>query len=175
LILSDEPPDSLVTAAALKSAIDSDGNPGLIFTGKESIDSEGFQTMFRLAAGLNMPAASNVIAFALVQDRAVVECELGGGAREVIEMPLPCVVGAAKSLNKPNYPTLPAIMKARKKEIKQVDINSLGFEEPPGRIEIRELRLAVEERQPKEISGTPDEIAGEIIRILQEEARVLHD
>ena len=175
LVLTDEPRDSLATAAALKAAIESDGKPGLIFTGKESIDSEGFQTMFRLAAGLSIPAASNVISFALEKDCAVVECELEGGAREVIEMSLPCVVGAAKSLNKPNYPTLPAIMKARKKKIKQVDINNLGVEKPPGRIEIQELKPAVEERQPREISGKPEDIAGEIIRILQEEARVLHD
>ena len=175
LIQTDEPPDSLVTAAALRAAIEADGKPDLIFCGKESIDSEGFQTMFRLAAGFNIPAASNVTTFALEQDSAVVECELGGGAREVIEMSLPCVVGAAKSLNKPNYPTLPAIMKARKKEIKEIDINDLGFEEPLARVEIRDLKPAVEERQPKEVSGSPDEAAGEIVRILQEEARVLHD
>ena len=175
LIHTDELPDSLVTAAALKAAIETDGKPDLIFTGKESIDSEGFQTMFRLAADFNIPAASNVIAFALEQDSAIVECEHGGGTREVIEMSLPCVVGAAKSLNKPNYPTLPAIMKARKKEIKEIDINDLGFEEPLGRVEILELRPAIEERQPKELSGTPDEAAGKIVIILQEEARVLHD
>ena len=77
-IKTDDCPDSLVTAAALKAAIESDGKPGLIFTGKESIDSEGFQTMFRLAAGLNIPAASNVVSFTLEQDRTVVECELEG-------------------------------------------------------------------------------------------------
>jgi electron transfer flavoprotein beta subunit len=175
LIKTDDPPDSLVTAAALKAAIESDGYPGLIFTGKESIDSEGFQTMFRLAAGLNIPAASNVISFALEQDSAVVECEQEGGAREVIEMSLPCVIGAGKGLNKPNYPTLPAIMKARKKEIKQVDIKDLVFEKPPGRVEVLELAPAVEERRPRELSGKPTEVADEIVRILQEEARVLHD
>ena len=175
LIETGEPPDSLVTAAALKAAINNDGSPGLIFTGKESIDSEGFQTMFRLAAGLNIPAASNVISFKLAHHCAVVECELEGGAREIIEMTLPCVVGAAKSLNTPNYPTLPAIMKARKKEIKRVAIKSLGLAKMPGRVEIRELRPAAEKRQPKELSGSPHEVAGEIVRILREEARVLPD
>jgi electron transfer flavoprotein beta subunit len=175
LIKTDNHPDSLVTAAALKAAIEADGTPGLIFTGKESIDSEGFQTMFRLAAGFNLPAASNVISFELAQDWAVVECELEGGAREVVEMSLPCVVGTGKSLNKPSYPTLPAIMKARKKEIKEVDIKDLGFEKPPGRVEIIELKPALEERRPRELSGRPAEVAGEIVRILQAEARVLHD
>jgi electron transfer flavoprotein beta subunit len=174
-IKTDGHPDSLVTAAALKAAIELDGKPGIIFTGKESIDSEGFQTMYRLAANFGLPAASNVVSLSLGQGSVVVECELEAGAREVVELSLPCVIGAGKSLNKPNYPTLPAIMKARKKGIKQIDFQDLNFEEPQGRVEILELKPAVEERLAKEITGTPDEVAGEIVRILQEEARVLHD
>jgi electron transfer flavoprotein beta subunit len=166
LIKTDDQPDSLVTAAALKAAIEGDGKPGLIFTGKESIDSEGFQTMFRLAAGFNIPAASNVVSFTLEQDRTVVDCEQEGGVREVFEMSLPCVIGTGKSLNKPNYPTLPAIMKARKKEIKQVEIKDLGFEKPSGRVDALELTPAVEERRPRELSGKPEEVAGEIVRIM---------
>ena len=173
LVKTDDQPDSLVTAAALKAAIESDGEPGIIFTGKQSIDSEGFQTMYRLAAGLNMPAASNVISLSLDQDKAIVACDGEGGAREVFKMSLPCLIGAGKSLNNPTYPTLPAIMKARKKEIKQIDLSDLDFEKPAGRIEILELKPAVETRQPVELTGTPQEVAGEIVRILKEEARVL--
>ena len=174
-IKTDDYPDSMVTAAALKAAIESDGKPGIILTGKESIDSEGFQTMYRLAANFNIPAASNVVSLSLEPDTVIVEYELEAGAREVVELLLPCVIGAGKSLNKPNYPTLPAIMKARQKEIKQIDLKDLNYEIPPGRVEILELRPAVEERQAREISGTPDEVAEELVRILQEEARVLHD
>jgi electron transfer flavoprotein beta subunit len=173
LIKTEHPPDSMISAAVLQAAIESDGKPGLIFTGKESIDSEGFQTMYRLAAGFEIPAASNVVSFSLEPAGAVVECELEGGSREVIQMSLPCVVGAGKSLNRPTYPTLPAIMKARKKEIKQIDMKDLGFEKPAGRVEILDLKPAVEERQPAEIAGTPDEVAVAIVRILKEEARVL--
>lgn len=174
-IKSDDHPDSMVTAAALKAAIELDGKPDIIFTGKESIDSEGFQSMYRLAANFGMPAASNVVSFTLEQDSANVECELEAGAREVLELSLPCVIGAGKSLNKPNYPTLPAIMNARKKEIRQIDLVDLSFQKPAGRVEILELKPAAEERRAKEITGTPDGVAVEIVRILQEEARVLHD
>ena len=174
-IKTDDYPDSMVTAAALKAAIESDGKPGIILTGKESIDSEGFQTMYRLAANFNIPAASNVVSLSLEPDTVIVEYELEAGAREVVELLLPCVIGAGKSLNKPNYPTLPAIMKARQKDIKQIDLKDLNYEIPPGRVEILELRPAVEERQAREINGTPAEVAEELVRILQEEARVLHD
>jgi electron transfer flavoprotein beta subunit len=172
LITTDQIPDSLVTARALKAAIMQDGRPDIIFTGKESIDSEGFQTMYRLAAAMDMPAASGVEAFSLEQDRVLVECDLEAGAREVIEMPLPCVVGCGKALNKPRYPTLPQIIKARKKEVKQIELQSLNPERPAGGIEILELKPAVEEREPREVKGTPEEIAGELVRILKEEAKI---
>jgi len=173
LIQTDDRPDSIVTARALKAAIEQDGKPDLIFTGKESIDSEGFQTMYRLAAGLAMPVASNVAAFSLEQDRVVVECEMEAGATGVLEMPLPCVVGTGKGLNKPSYPTLPAIMKARKKEVKKVDLKSLVLEKPVSRMEILELKPALEERRAKELKGPPQEAVAELIRILREEAKVL--
>ena len=175
LIKADDHPDSMVTAAALKAAIDQDGKPDIIFTGKESIDSEGFETMYRLAANFKIPAASNAVSLSLEQGSAIVECELEAGAREVIEMSLPCVIGAGKSLNKPNYPTLPAIMKARKKEIKQIDLASLNLEKPTGRVEIIELKPAVEARRARELTGTPEEVAGDIVKILRDEAKVLHD
>jgi electron transfer flavoprotein beta subunit len=175
LITTDRIPDSLVTARALKAAIEQDVRPDLIFTGKESIDSEGFQTMFRLAVALDMPAASGVEAFSLEQGRVIVECELEAGAREVVEMPLPCVIGCGKGLNKPRYPTLPAIIKARKKEVKQIELQSLKIEEPAGSTEILELKPAVEERRPQELKGSPEVIAGEILRILRDEAKVISE
>jgi len=175
LITTDMMQDSMMTARALKAAIEQDGRPDIIFTGKESIDSEGFQTMYRLAAAMGMPAASGVETFSLEQGRVVVECDLEAGTREVIEMPLPCVIGCGKGLNKPSYPTLPAIIKARKKEVKQIDLQSLNPARPAGSIEILELKPAVEERRPQELKGTPEEVADEIVRILKEEAKVISE
>ena len=175
LITTDRTADSPLTARALIAAIEQDGRPDIVFTGKEAIDSEGFQTMYRLAAALDMPAASGVEAFSLEQNRVIVECDLEAGTRQVIEMPLPCVVGCGKGLNKPRYPTLPAIMKARKKEVKQIDLHDLNLQEPAGSIEILELKPAVEERHPKEVRGTPQEIADKLVRILREEAKVIEE
>ncbi len=173
LIKTDEYCDSLVTARALKAAIANDGSPDIIFAGKESIDSEGFQTMYRLAAEFGMLVVSNVASFSLNNETVIVECEMEAGAREVIEMQVPCVIGTGKSLNKPSYPTLPAIMKARKKEIKQIDLASLNIEKPSSRIDILELKPAVEERKAIELKGSPEEVAEAIAKILQEEAKVI--
>jgi electron transfer flavoprotein beta subunit len=172
-IKTDENSDGIVTAKALKRAIDQDGKPDIIFTGKESIDSEGYQTMYRLAAGLGMPVVSNAVSFSLEQEKVTVECELEAGARAVIEMTLPCVIGTGKGLNKPNYPTLPAIMKARKKELKQIDLNCLNLDKSGSRIDILELRPAVEERRAQKLDGSPEEVAAKIVRILHKESKVI--
>lgn len=173
LIKTDEPPDSILTARALKAAIEQDGKPDIVFTGKESIDSEGMQTMFRLAAALDMPVATNVVAFSVDQNNALVECELEAGVKQLLEMPMPCVIGAGKGLNKPRYPTFIDIRKAKKKEIKQIDLSDLQIERSAASMQILELKPAVEQRQPKELKGPPEEAVRQLIQVLREEAKVL--
>jgi electron transfer flavoprotein beta subunit len=173
LIKTDNQVDSILTAQALKAAIEQDGKPDIIFTGKESIDSEGMQTMFRLAAALDMPVAVNVVSFSIDREHVSMECELEAGVRQLLEMPLPCVIGAGKDLNKPRYPTFIDIRKAKKKEVKQIDLGSLQLEKPSGSMEILELKPAVEQRQAKELKGKPQEIVKQLIQVLRDEAKVI--
>jgi electron transfer flavoprotein beta subunit len=164
--------DSILTARYLKAAILQDGRPDIIFTGKEAIDSEGFQTMFRLGYALGMPVATNAVALAIEGRRAVVECEMEAGARQVIEMPLPCVVGTGKGLNKPRYPTLPDIMRARKKAIQQIDCGQLAVDSPQAFMQIVELRPSVQQRKGKILEGPPEEAVSRLIARLREEEKV---
>ncbi len=166
-------PDSLVTARALKAAIEQDGQADIIFTGKESIDSEGMQTLFRLANGMDIPAATNVVNFSLDENSVTVECEMEAGAREVLEMSLPCVIGAGKGLNIPRYAKLYEIMKARKKEVKEIDLDSLNLDTPAGSLEILELNPVIEKRKSKILSGEPKEVVKEFVEILTNEAKIL--
>jgi electron transfer flavoprotein beta subunit len=173
LIKTDDRVDSILTARALKAAIEQDGKPDIIFSGKESIDSEGMQTMFRLAAALDMPVATNVVAFSIDQDNALVECEMEAGVRQLLEMSLPCVIGAGKGLNKPRYPTFIDIRKAKEKEIQKIDLTSLNIEKPSASTEILELKPAVEQRQAKELKGQPQEVVEQLIEVLRGEAKVI--
>lgn len=165
--------DSMVTARALKAAIDQDGIPDIIFTGKESVDSEGFQTMFRLGAAFRMPVAVDVTAFNFEGGHVTVECKMNAGGLEVIRMPLPCIIGAGKALNSPRYPTLPEIMKARKKPVRTIDFDSLKLPAAAGSMKILQLRPVVDQRRSKIIGGPPGEAVRELIRLLREEAKVI--
>lgn len=173
LVRTDGTVDAVLTARALHAAIQTDGNFDILFTGKESIDSEGFETMHRLGAAFDVPAVSNVVAFSLDQGMAKVECEMASGDRQILNVPLPCIIGAAKGLNEPTYPTLPAILKARKKEVVQIELSDLDIARPDSRIEIIELEPAIEKRHPQEIKGSPAAMAEQIVQILREEAKVI--
>jgi electron transfer flavoprotein beta subunit len=165
--------DSAMTARALQQAIEQDGAPDLILCGKQSIDSEGMQTPYRLASGFGMPVATEVVGLNIADGKAVVEREVGGGAREVLEMDMPCVLGATKGLNEPHYPKLPDIMKAKKKEVKQLDIADLGLDLSTPQTELVNLEAVPERGQARMIEGSTREMVVELVRILKEEQKVI--
>ncbi|MBF0243621.1 MAG: electron transfer flavoprotein subunit beta/FixA family protein [Desulfamplus sp.] len=182
LIKSDLPQDSISTAKALKAAIEQDGNPDIIFTGRESIDMVGMQTMFRLGLYFGFPVVNNIVKFTpdsdlLANRRVVVEALTEAGGRDIYDITLPCVLGAGRGLNTPIYPTFPDVVKARKREIKIVGFDDLvkieNQSQPSSKTEIIKLEMFAEKRIPKEIKGSSSEIAKEIVKILKEEAKVI--
>jgi len=165
--------DSSLTGQALKKAIEQDGSPDLIFCGKQSIDSEGMQTPFRLARALDLPVVTDVVGLSIGDGKAVAEREVGGGAREVIEMPMPCVIGATRGLNEPHYPKLPDIMKAKKKEINQIDIADLGLDQGSPLTEIVSLEAVAERGDARILEGSPREAVEQLVKLLKEEDKVI--
>jgi electron transfer flavoprotein beta subunit len=173
LIETDAPVDSILTARALAAAISADGEPWIIFTGKESIDSEGMQTHFRLAERMGLPAATNVIKVTADGNDLQVECEREPGTIDVIRMSTPCVLGAGKGLNTPNYPTFPDIVKSRKKPVRHIALSDLTIDPPTAGVTIEELVPAVEQRTPMALTGSAADIASQIVDILKNEAKVI--
>jgi electron transfer flavoprotein beta subunit len=165
--------DSALTSLALQKAIEQDGSPDLIFCGRQSIDSEGMQTSYRLARTFGMPVISDVVSLSLNDGVATVEREIGGGSREVVEMPLPAVIGATRGLNEPRYPKLPDILKAKKKEVKQINIAELGLDLSSPQTEIVNLEAVPERGQARMMEGSTREMVEELVRILKEEDKVL--
>ena len=164
--------DSALTGQALHKAIEQDGSPDLILCGKQSIDSEGMQTPFRLAKNFDMPVVTDVVGLSINDGVATVEREIGGGSREVIEMQLPGVIGATRGLNEPRYPKLPDILKAKKKEVKQIDIAELGLDTTSPQTEILNLEAVPERGQARMMEGSTREMVEQLVKILKEEDKV---
>ena len=165
--------DSSLTAKALKAAIEQDGSGDLIFTGKGSVDTESFQTQYRLAQLLEMPVVNEVSSLSIDDGKAVVEREIGSGEKQVIEMNLPCIIGADRGLNEPRYPKFPDIMKAKKKKIHEIEFSSLDMGESQAMVEIEKLELVPERSGAKMIEGSVNDQADQIVKILRQDEKVL--
>jgi len=165
--------DSDVTAEALKAIIDQDGAPDLVFTGRQSVDSEGMQTHYRLAAKMGLPVATDVVAFSMDNGKALVECEVGGGDREVMEMTMPCVIGATKGLNEPRYPKLPDILKAKKKPLQEIDFSELNIDVTAAASATAALTAVKERGDATMLQGSVTEMVEDLIKRLENDAKVL--
>jgi len=165
--------DGWNTARALAHVIAADKEFGVIFFGRQAIDDDASQVHVLLAETLGIPAATNVVAFACDGQTVRVEREIGGGAREVIEMPVPCVVAAAKGLNSPRYASMMGIMKAKKIEIRKVTLAETGVDEAQNRVRLLKLSSPPEKPQGRIVPGEPAAAARELVRLLREEAKVL--
>ena len=165
--------DSLETSHLLKQVIEQDGSPGLIFTGKQSVDTEGMQIPFRLAALFDLPVVVNVVAFSMAGGTVIVEREMEADVREVIEMSIPCIVGAAKGLNRPRCPTLPDMIKAKKKELKIVNRADIQIQKLIQSVELLELQPVPDRGRGRILKGNPEILVSELLNLLREEAKVL--
>ncbi|MCG8634394.1 MAG: electron transfer flavoprotein subunit beta/FixA family protein [Desulfobacterales bacterium] len=160
------------TAAALAAAIRADGTPDLVFTGRQSVDSEGMQTPYWLGDDLGLPVAVNVSGFAMEGTCAVLERELGGGTRQVFSVDGPCVIGATKGMNEPRFPKLPAILKAKKKPIREMDMSELDLS-CGNDLLLKQLEPVQERSSARILPGSTAEAVESLVRILIEEEKVI--
>ena len=134
--------EPLSVAKILKGVIDAE-KPAFVILGKQAIDDDCNQTGQMLAALLGWPQATFASKLVIEGDAALVTREVDGGL-ETLKLKLPLVVTTDLRLNEPRYPSLPNIMKAKKKplDVKKpadfgIDIsprlNVLKTVEPPGR------------------------------------------
>jgi len=165
--------DSDLTARALKAAMDQDGHADMVFTGKVSVDTESFQTQYRLAKMLGVPIVNDVSTLTVENDRVRAERESGGGEKQIIEMALPCVIGATKGLNEPRYPNFPNVMKAQKKEIKEIDLSDLDIDLSQSKVVIENLVSVPKRSGAKMLTGSVDDQVTELVKILKENEKVL--
>jgi electron transfer flavoprotein beta subunit len=92
--------------------------------------------------------------------------EIDGGV-ETLELRLPAVVTTDLRLNKPRFASLPGIMKAKKKELKEIPVASLGVDLAP-RVVVKKLA-----EPPKRKGGVKVADVNELYEKLHGEAKVL--
>src|ERR1700752_534879 len=120
--------EPLTVAKLLKGAIEAE-QPKFIILGKQAIDDDCNQTGQMLAALLGWPQATFASKLVIEGETALVTREVDGGL-ETIKIKLPAVITTDLRLNEPRYPSLPNIMKAKKKPL------DCGFDTAP-RLKVR--------------------------------------
>ncbi len=98
--------------------------PSLILMGKQTIDGDNNQTPQMLAALLDWPQATYASKLEIDGTSLQVTREIDGGL-ETLALTLPAVVSTDLRLNEPRYASLPNIMKAKRKPLEILSIESL--------------------------------------------------
>ncbi len=97
----------------------------LILTGMQSQDRGSAQVGVIVAELLGLACATTLVGFAYDNGTITAKRELEGGTKGVVKLSTPALVTCQLGLNVPRYPTLPNIMKAKKKEILAVPVADL--------------------------------------------------
>lgn len=165
--------DPSATAKALAAAIKAEGESLCVLTGKLAIDDNAASVSQMLAEHLNVPHATVVSRLEINDSASVVEREVEGGSREVLQLRLPALIAANKGLNTPRYASLPGIMKAKKKPIKELSLDALGCDATDIRVRYKNFELPTEKPPVRMLSGEVSEQVKTLVRLLRDEAKVV--
>lgn len=165
--------DSLITAKALASVI-ATFKPDLVLCGRQAVDDDAFQVGGALGPLLGFPEISVACKITVSSDGGELEVEriLEGGIKQVLQTRLPCVVTCQKGINEPRYPSLPGIMKAKKKEVRLIQIEELKLD-LHSLITAESFEIPQIRRGQRLIDGEPAKQVSELARLLREEAKVV--
>lgn len=103
------------TISKVLAAVAKQDSYDLIFCGHMAVDDGAAQVGPRLAEELGIPHITTITNFEIEDGKVKVEKDVEGDV-EVIEADMPVLVTAQQGLNEPRYPSLPGIMKAKKKQ-----------------------------------------------------------
>ena len=143
LVRADQPLDSLAIARVMAKIV-GDEKPDLVIIGKQAIDDDSNQVGQMLAEMLGWPQATFASKIEIAGAKCTVVREVDGGL-ETIAFELPAVITTDLRLNEPRYASLPGIMKARKKELKEIPVDSLGVDLAP-KLKIKTLAAPAQAR-----------------------------
>lgn len=173
IVVNAENLDNYSTAKALAEVIKAEGGAKVIFSGKLAIDDNASSVSQMLAEFLNVPHSTVVSKFTFGGENVVVERDIEGGAKEVVQMMTPAVVAANKGLNMPRYASLPGIMKAKKKVIKEIEFGSLNIPASDIKVKYSGFTLPADKPPVKMIAGDSSAQTAELVKLLRDEAKVL--
>jgi len=118
--------DVAATGYALSKALERE-HPDLVLLGQQSDDGECYTIGAVVAEHLQMPSLTQVIKMDVEGEALRCERQAEYGY-DTVEVQLPAVISVGDAINEPRYPSLKAIMGARKKPLEAVAAGDVGIE-----------------------------------------------
>lgn len=175
-ILVDDPSlfgDEYSTAKVLSEIIKAQ-EYDLILAGYVAVDDGSGQVPQRIAEILGLPIISTAVKVEINGQKVTVNRDVEGDT-EILEASLPVIITAQQGLNEPRYPSLPGIMKAKKKPLDRIGSSDIGLSsnEVNSKSETTNLFLPKKKEAGKILSGEVQSQAKELIKLLHSEAKVI--
>jgi electron transfer flavoprotein beta subunit len=118
--------DVAATGYALAKVLESE-SPDLVLLGQQSDDGECYTIGAIVADHLQMPSLTQVIKIDVESGALVCERQAEYGY-DTVEIELPAVISVGDAINEPRYPSLKAIMGAKKKQLDTKSTGDVGIE-----------------------------------------------
>lgn len=165
--------DQFTTAKILAEYL-KDKDADLILGGNVAIDGGSGQVGPRVAELLGIPYVTTITKLTIDGRTATVVRDVEGDS-EVIETTLPLLVTAQQGLNEPRYPSLPGIMKAKKKPLEELELDDLDLEEDDVEAKTKtiEIYLPPKKEAGRVLEGELADQVKELVNLLHTEAKVV--
>ncbi|KAB2334154.1 electron transfer flavoprotein subunit beta/FixA family protein [Bacillus mesophilum] len=151
-----------------------DKEADLILAGNVAIDGGSGQVGPRVADLLDIPYITTITKLEIDGTNVSVVRDVEGDS-EVIETSLPLLVTAQQGLNEPRYPSLPGIMKAKKKPLDELELDDLDLDEDDVEPKTKtiEVYLPPKKEAGKILEGELQDQVKELVQLLHNEAKVV--
>ena len=142
----------------------------LILCGGQQADWDSHALGPATAERLQWPQATWTNALTLQDGTLSGKHDVDAGS-ESFAMPLPAVITTQQGLNEPRYPTLPNIMKAKKKELRRMPLESFAVS---AKLRVLSAEVQVKERRRKILDGKDaPAAAAQLVALLRDDAKVI--
>ena len=151
-----------------------DKEADLILAGNVAIDGGSGQVGPRLADLLGINYVTTITSLEIEGTTAKIVRDIEGDA-EVLETSLPLLVTAQQGLNEPRYPSLPGIMKAKKKPLEELELDDLDIDEDDVELKVEtvEIYLPPQKAAGRVLEGDLSTQVKELVSLLHNEAKVI--
>ena len=162
------------SSATILSAYLKDKEIDIILAGNTTVDGSSGQVGPRLAEALGISAVTTITKLVVEGNKAIIERDVEGDL-ETVETELPLLVTCQQGLNEPRYPSLPGIMKAKKKPLEKLDLDDLDMDEDEveAKTKVVELFLPAAKGEGKILEGEISQQVKELASLLSSEAKVI--